>query len=412
MPHTFRCKCGRWLRTRPDEQLTRCPQCLRTVQPHVRFVWWVLGSAAAVLAVVVIVAAVLPRASTPVAAVEEPTPPPLATTPTPAKNPPTEASIRPAPATQPTTPARSPMPATPPLTPASPPELPRVGKLQVEPAGKYKEGDTFSQQVTVIRTSAFDVLGVVTTQAAEYTLTSKLEVTKVHADGSIAVTQTVQSGKLLDATADLKEPFADALKKAEGATFEMAIGPDGKVSSLKGLDDPLNVKLGRTAEQQALRLWSILDADAWKELAGLTFFQPDKPGLDTKWSRDFAHDWGPLGRWLGRTDYLTAKKPEKDGRHKVDYVHAISHRPAKAAGNQPFTIRASAFPAVTAGGTIRYDAATNRVSAAEEVFHVRGGVTVSFGGADATVEVEERQKFRLTASEVTSRELVAPRPKK
>lgn len=287
-----------------------------------------------------------------------------------------------------------------------------MGKLQVEPAGKYKEGDTFVQGVTVSRTSAFGVLGVVTTQAAEYTLTSKLEVTKVHADGSIVVTQTVQGGKLLDATADLKEPLAAALKKAEGAKFELAIGPNGKVSSLKGLDDPLNVKLGRNVEQQALRLWSILDADAWKELAGLTFFQPDKPGLGEKWSRDFAHDWGPLGSWLGRTDYRTAAKPEKDGRHKVDYVHAISHRPAKAAADQPFTIRTSAFPGVTAGGTIRYDAATNRVTAAEELFHVRGGVSVSFGGADATVEVEERQKFRLTASEVTPRELVAPRPKK
>jgi hypothetical protein len=204
----------------------------------------------------------------------------------------------------------------------------------------------------------------------------------------------------------MKEPLADALKKAEGAKFELTVAQNGKVTALKGLDDPVNVKLGRDAERQTLRLWSILDADAWKELAGLTFFQPDKPGTGVKFARDFSHDWGPLGSWLGRTDYTTAAKPEKDGRHKVDYTHAISHRPAKAAGNQPFSVRTSTFPTVTASGTIRYDAATNRVSAAEEVFHVRGAVGVSFGGADTTVEVEERQKFRLTASEVKARELV------
>jgi hypothetical protein len=287
-----------------------------------------------------------------------------------------------------------------------------VGKLVVEPAGKYKEGDTFVQTVTLTRSSAFGILGVVTKQAAEYTLNSKLEVTKVHADGSIAVTQTVQAAKLLDATADLKEPLADTLKRAVGAKFDMVIGPTGKVTSLKGLNDPLNVKLGRPAEQQTLRLWSVLDADAWKELAGQTFFQPDRPGLDEKWARDFSHDWGPLGSWLGRTDFTTAKQPEKNSRHRIDYAHAISHRPAKAAADLPFTIRESSFPTVKAGGTIRYDAGTNRVATAEELFHVRGGVRVSFGGADTVVEVEEVQKFRLTASEVMPRELMARPPGK
>lgn len=292
------------------------------------------------------------------------------------------------------------------------PDLPRVGKLLVEPAGKYKEGDTFVQQVTVVRSSSFGVLGIVTTQAAEYSLTSKLEVTKVNADGSIIVTQTVQTGKLIDASADMKEPLGDALKAAEGAKFELAIGPNGKVTALKGLADPVNVKLGRQVEQQTLRLWSILDADAWKEFAGMTFFQPDKPGLGVKWNRDFTHDWGALGSWLGRTNYATAAKAEKDGRHKIDYSHVISHRPGKGGGNLPFTVKQVSFPAVKAGGTLRYDVATNRMTAAEELFHVRGGVVVSFGGTDATVEVEEQQKFRLSASEVKPREIVAEGRKK
>lgn len=417
MSVTFRCKCGRWIRLTAGEPLTRCPNCLRTIS-RPTWVWWGLGSVAALLALVVVVASVWPRAtveavrldspavSAPATVLLFPTPPPS----TPAKPtepaPPVTKPSLPAPPAQPT------RPQAPPAIPTPTPDLPRVGKLQVEPAGKYNEGDTFVQQVTVVRSSGFGVLGIVTTQSAEYTLTSKLEVTKVNADGSIAVTQSVQTGKLIDASADMKQPLTDALKAAEGAKFELAVAPNGKVTALKGLADPVNVKLGREAEQQTLRLWSILDADAWKEFAGMTFFQPDKPGLGAKWNRDFTHDWGELGSWLGRTDYATAGKAEKDGRHKIDYVHAMSHRPAKGRGNLPFTIKESVFPGVKAGGTLRYDAATNRVTAAEEMFHVRGGVVVSFSGTDATVEVEEIQKFRLTASEVKPRELVGQVPKK
>jgi hypothetical protein len=410
MSVTFRCKCGRWIRS--ESTHTRCPNCLRTIgRPHVGWLWWAFGGTAGVLAVVAVVASVLPRSSNAVAQATEPTPA-TAPAPIPQPQPTVPKPVAPKPPTQTQVVPDKPKPPAPtPPAPTPLPEPPRVGKLQVEPAGKYKEGDTFVQGVTVSRVSACGVAGVVVTQAAEYTITSKLEVTKVNADGSMAVTQTVQTGKLIDASADMKQPLADALKKAEGAKFELAVAPNGKVTSLKGLDDPVNVKLGRAAEQQTLRLWSVLDADAWKELAGLTFFQPDKPGLGEKWSRDFAHDWGPLGSWLGRTDYRTAAKAEKDGRHKVDYTHVISHRPAKAVADQPFTVRTSAFPGVTAGGTLRYDAATCRVAAAEEVFHVRGGVGVSFGGADATVEVEEKQKFRLTASEVTPREIVGQKRK-
>ncbi len=407
MSATFRCRCGRWIRTTADEPVVRCPDCLRTLS-RPRGLWWMLGSLAVVLAVVAVVAAVWPRASVDEVRAEIP-----ATTPTTSARPTPPTAAKPTEATQPVTkpmiPAPPMQPVVPPaaqVVPAPVPDLLRVGKLVVEPAGKYKEGDTFVQQVTVVRSSAFGVLGFVTTQAAEYTLTSKLEVTKVNADGSVAVTQTVQTGKLIDATADMKQPLTDALKAAEGAKFELAVGPNGKVSALKGLADPVNVKLGREAEQQTLRLWSILDADAWKEFAGMTFFQPDKPGVGMKFARDFTHDWGPLGSWLGRTDYTTAAKPEKDGRHKIDYAHAISHRPAKGPGNLPITIKESAFPAVKAAGTLRYDAATSRMTAAEELFHVRGGVVVSFGGTDATVEVEEQQKFRLTASEVKARELI------
>lgn len=415
MPVNYRCKCGRWIRVPSGTRSTRCPECLRTIRlPNYGLIWAVVGVVAALLGGIGVLAAALPRSAEPIALTTEPAPkPPAPADPTTAKRvePTTAKAPDPAPPTRPTIPEPPPKPVAP--TPVLPADLPRVGKLVTEPAGRYKVGDTFGQELTVTRMSAFGVLGITTTQAAEYTLTSKCEVTAVHDDGSITVTQTVQGGKLLDASDDMKEPLADALKQAVGAKFEMAVAQIGKVMSLKGLDDPVRVKMGRDAERQTLRLWSVLDADAWKELAGLTFFQPDKPGLGEKWSRDFAHDWGPLGSWLGRTDYQTAKKAEKDGTHVIGYAHAISHRPAKGGGgNLPVQFRDVSFPNVEAGGVIKYDPAVSRVTTAEELFHVRGGVTASFGGADATVEVEEKQRFRLAVSEVVPRELVGEKGKK
>lgn len=415
MPVTFRCRCGRWIRLADDDARTRCPDCLRTIRRPGGLIWWVFGVLLALIAGVAVAAGVMPRSPEPVAEATEPAPTPTlpAAEPTTAKR--TEPTI--AKASDPSPPTRS-IPIEPPpkpivAPPAPLPEPPRVGKLVTEPAGRYKVGDTFTQDVTVTRASAFGVLGIVTSQGAEYTLSSKCEVTAVNADGSITVTQTVQGGKLLDASPDMKEPLTDTLKKAVGAKFEMAIAQNGKVTSLKGLDDPLQLKLGRDVEKQTLRLWSVLDADAWKELAGLTFFQPDKPGVDTKWFRDFSHDWGPLGSWLGRTDYQTAKQPAKDGTHAIGYAHVISHRPAKGVGgNLPVAFTNVSFPSVSAGGAIKYDPKVNRVTAAEELFHVRGGVTAAFGGADAAVEVEEKQRFRLAVSEVVPRQLVGDKPKK
>lgn len=418
MPVNYRCKCGRWIRLAAGTRSIRCPDCLRTIRrPNYGLIWAVIGVMAALLVGVGVLAAALPRSAEPIAQTTEPTPKPTAPAdPTTAKRvePTTAKAPDLSPPTRPTVPEPPPKPVAPPPTPPADP--PRVGKLVTEPAGRYKVGDTFVQEVTVTRSSAFGVpsIGIAATESAEYTLTSKCEVTAVNADGSITVTQTVQGGKLLDASLDMKEPLADALAKAKGAKFEMAIAQNGKVTSLKGLDDPIRVKLNQEVEQVTVRVWSVLDADAWKELAGLTFFQPDKPGVGEKWSRDFAHDWGPLGSWLGRTDYQTAKKPEKDGTLRTDYVQTISHRPAKGGGGGlPLTLRDVRFPDVEAGGAIRYDPAVNRVTAAEELFHVRGGLTASLGGGEgAVVAVEEQQRFRLAVSEVVPRELVGDKPKK
>ncbi|MEO2089398.1 MAG: hypothetical protein ABGY75_07865 [Gemmataceae bacterium] len=417
---TFRCRCGQLVRTSRGTPSVACPGCDRTIRlpNHYRLIWVVIALVIVGLAGVSVLAAVLPRQTVPSTHIDDQPPPgpPLAPKPQPqpskpdapppkADEPPPQAAIP----QHPQQPADPPKPAQP---PAPRPGPPVVGRLeQIAPAGRYEVGDTFTQDVTVIRMSACGVLGLVTKQGAQYTLSSKLEVKAVHPDGSMTVEQTIHGGKLLDASSDMRDTIADALDKARGTTFTLTFVPTGKVTGLKGLNDPLKLQFGNNDLGRSLRVWSLLDADAWKELAGHTFFQPDKPALGAKWARDFTHDWGPLGSWLGRTDYQNARKAEKDGRIKIDYGHVISHRPGKGdGGDLGVTFGAAAFQPVKAGGHVVYDPKTNRLASAEELFIVKGEVAMSALGADVTVAVEEQQHFRVSVSEVKPREMVG-RPK-
>jgi hypothetical protein len=279
-----------------------------------------------------------------------------------------------------------------------------------EPGPRYKVGDTFMQEVVVTRKSIFRVAGLDVEKWAQYAITSSFTITKVDLDGSLVAEQTIQSGKLLDADPDMKGPVTTALEKAKGIKFEVTVRPNGEVSELKGLKDAIQVRTGPdVAVGQSLRLWSLLDSDAWKELNGLTFFQPEEvsPGAPPlkKWSRPAAHDWGPLGSWGGQTVYTRGgKQSGKPALTRFEYRHDLKYKTPEAGkdSNLPLKIVKSEFTLVTAAGVIGYHPTARKVAAAEEVFRVRGTVLASLAGIEVTIELEEQQGFRVTVPGVAT----------
>lgn len=280
-----------------------------------------------------------------------------------------------------------------------------------EPGPRYKVGDTFTQEVVVTRKSIFSVAGLDVEKWAQYTITSSFTITRVDPEGSLAAEQTIQSGKLLDADPDMKEPVTTALEKIKGIKFEVTVLPNGQVTELKGLKDAIQVRTGSdVAVGQSLRLWSLLDVDAWKELDGLTFFQPEQPSPGDlplkKWSRPTAHDWGALGSWNGQTRYaLVGKQPGKPGLSRYEYRHDLKYKtPAPGTdSNLPLKIVKSDFKLVTAGGVIAYSPTVRKVAAAEEAFRVRGTVQASLAGVEVTIDLEEQQGFRVNVPSVTAK---------
>src|SRR5262249_7447735 len=159
----------------------------------------------------------------------------------------------------------------------------------------------------------------------------------------LTVKQKITAARLLDADPAIRPTLAEALQKAVGAEFEIAVGSGGEVTSLKGPKDPVRVLAGNNAAGPTLRLWSLLDADAWKEISGLTFFQPDRPlKAGEKWSRRMSHDWGPLGSWTGQTTFRSAG--ERAGLARIDYGHEMTYRPPGDAKDElPFRVLRAEF---------------------------------------------------------------------
>lgn len=420
----FHCPCGRRLRSSSvTNGAVDCPDCGRTVVmaavPKDRRGIWVAIIALGVIGVA-IGSSFAFRKATPAPVVASVTPLTIAT------NVPRVIPVSVVPEMAPAPRSVEPM-APPPATvvtpPSTTPPMPRVGVLQADIDSRFKVGDTFNQEVVFSRKSDFRFVGSEFSQAARYAFRSSIVISKVNVDGSYIAEQTIGKAIWLDGDADSKPTLIDALEKAKGTQFELTFSRNHEVTELKGLKDPIRVAAGKNAAMgQSLRLWSLLDADAWKELAGLTFFFAEKP-LKAKmtWNKPVSHDWGPLGSWNGKTVYLAAgKQPKQTNLERIDYRHEIYYKPPALGADRdlPFRIQKAAFQTILAGGAILYDPATNRTTAAEETFRVRGNIQVSLAGMDAAIEMEEAQGFRLTIEQPATNALVGtpgakpPLPKK
>ena len=282
-----------------------------------------------------------------------------------------------------------------------------------EPPARFKVGDTFNQQVIVSRRSAFQIVGLDVVKWAQYSFVSSFAITKVNEDGSLEAQQTIKAARLIDADPDLRAPMAAALLKTQGVKLELTVRPNGDVATLKAPKVVIQVQMGGdVAVGQSLRLWSLLDADAWKELDGRTFFLPEKPLRShpslaqppdrEPWTRDLVHDWGALGSWSGKTIYADkGKERGKKDLERIEYRHDITYKsPAKGADrDHPLRVLKTEFKPLAAGGVMLFDPAARKVAVVEETFRVRGTALVSLGGTEATIDMEELQGFRINVAE-------------
>ncbi len=286
----------------------------------------------------------------------------------------------------------APQSTAPPLDDPPPPRAEKNGVAKPLPPAPAEE---FFQHLVVGRVSRYRILELDMGQDVQYVLVSRFRIGKKNEDGSMVVEQKVEGVRLSNADPALQVKLNEMLQKTKGASFTMTLNADREVTKFEGGTQAFKVfDAGNPLGGPSFLLWSFMDRDGWKELAQLSFFQPPNDvRRGQRWDRAMKHSWGPLGAWDGKMHFqATGKQREME---RYDYALDLAYRPPTKRGGLPFEIGQSRFQIQAARGAIAYDPKRGRVAAAEERFHVRGMLAVSFAGIDSAVQMDEMQLFQL-----------------
>jgi hypothetical protein len=271
---------------------------------------------------------------------------------------------------------------------------PTIPAARIAHVARLHAGLEFYQEVIFDRQSQGQSFGIDFHDNARFALLSRFRVDKATPDGWL-LSQKVVAVRVARALPALEAELNRLLRQTQGLTFHLTIDRAGKVVNFKGNPQAWAVKEAAQVKGLAIMMQATLDADAWKELAGLTFFQPRRPfPAKGEWSEPLQHQWGPLGRWDGRVVYRPAGHAQ--GLLQYEYRLDLTYRrPDTRDSMLPFQVGAAAFQLVKGGGSILYDADRACVRAAEEEFQVRGALTAEALGVTAPSAMAETQHFQL-----------------
>jgi hypothetical protein len=302
--------------------------------------------------------------------------------------------------------------ADPPAVPTDlkPPEGTKPPAEKQSPTEKQSPADptgrpgtsTLFQEVIIARRPTFDVSGITISQDLQYRVISKLHVGTRASDGTIDVKQVIYETKLEKSDGLSRDTFEASLRDMRGQEFRYTLGKDNEVVKFAGPKDTRKLIKADGLGGEAFLLSSVMDDDAWRELAQVSFFLPPSPlKRGQRFERKLTHDWGPLGAWYGKTIYNPAG--EKNGEHPIEYAHYLHWKPPEKGGQAlVLEIKSAEFKIEQANGTIYFDPKTSRVRRATERFRVRGTVTTAVLGQMVQAQVEELQDFALRITDTLS----------
>ncbi len=258
------------------------------------------------------------------------------------------------------------------------------------------ESEKLYQEVHVTQRSRVSIQGLDFDGDLQYRVLSSLTVDRRNADSSLSVTQKVEQAEVIKADPLTQSIVGELLGKLVGTTFQIAVGPDGRVVDFQGAKGRVRAAAGNNPlGGQSFLMASIIDPDGWREIAELTFFRPLLPSEGGQtWDRAIKHSWGPLGSWNGKVVY--ARTGQDGALEQFRYTFKLAYQaPKSGASELPFQIARADFKHQEAGGTIAFDTAKGRVVQAEEHFPVKGNLTIGLLGQESPVDLDETQDFRI-----------------
>jgi hypothetical protein len=292
---------------------------------------------------------------------------------------------------------------------------------------KLEKGKSFYQEMGTSVTQIIKVQGQDLTQKQESTFQFKWTPTKQEGDkwyveqeveglkmsidisgNLISYDSTKQDGGVTAGNPTLTQFF----KALVGAKFTAILDKNQKVEKVEGKEKFI-ADLGAGSQQMDALLKKIMTDDALKQMCdpsfGLTPDAPKKPG-DT-WKKDSTIDLGPIGtyavsytfKYVGPASDEDKKDEKKKDTDKIEVETTLNYTAPKAnPEGLLFRIKEGKLTSTNpTKGTIFFDSKNGRIASAEISIVLKGDLTVTIGGTDTKVELNQEQKTRIVTQDAS-----------
>jgi hypothetical protein len=288
---------------------------------------------------------------------------------------------------------------------------PAFGQDSAELKWKFEKDKPFYQTMTTETKQTMKVMGMDIVQNQAQTFIFSWTPKEQDKDKNWVIAQKIEGVKMnieiggnkiaYDSTTDTApgNPLAEFFKALVGSEFKLTVTPDLKVTKIDGREEFIK-KLVQTNQQMEPLLKQILSEEALKEMADPAFAAfPNKPVKkgDT-WKKESKLNMGPIGTYDTTYNYTYEGKEGKLDKIKVDTTLKYSPPGAGSAGSLPFTIVSADLKSSDAKGTVLFDAAAGRLDSSEMGLKLAGKLTVSIGGMNTDVELNQEQKTTVKTS--------------
>ena len=306
--------------------------------------------------------------------------------------------------------------------PKEPPKTdPNAKKFEL----KLEKGKPFYQEMSTTVAQVIKVQGQDLTQKQESTFDFKWTPTKQEGD-KWYVEQEVEGLKMtIDISGnvisyDSSKPdggvttgnptLTQFFKALVGAKFTAVLDKNQKVEKVEGKEKFI-ADLGAGSAQMDNLLKKIMTDDALKQMCDPTFgLTPDSPKkVGDTWKKESTIDLGPIGtyavtytfKYVGPPSDEEKKDPAKKDTDKIEVETNLTYNAPKAnPEGLLFRIKEGKLTSTSpTKGTIFFDTREHRIQSAEISIVLKGDLTVTIGGTDTKVELNQEQKTRITTQD-------------
>ena len=197
----------------------------------------------------------------------------------------------------------------------------------------------------------------------------------------------------------------DFFRNLEGTEFTVTMNKDFKVEKVDGKEE-FTKKLGSGSTQMNTLLSKIMSEETLKQMADMTFgMVPDQPkAVGESWEKKTSLNLGPIGSYDVTYKFTYKGKDDKNKElDKIEVLTTLVYTAPKEAidgGSLLFKIKAGNLKSENpVPGEIKYNPKTGRIEDALIKIKLTGELTVTIGGTDTKVELNQEQTTTIKTSD-------------